>query len=223
MRARLVVELSAFAHGWRDDGDLVAGPGALAVRAVETHGGGPGHVDLCFMLNKDRQDTPVVWDCVSGGDGENAAAAKLACSIWARTTAPVVFELLNSKGEHAEHAHGDDGLGLVGWHSIHGPILGYGRSDPSALQAWCLDNPVVPALRNVLAPVLPSAWLHGVKFLLGAFGDTSIAEVRIDGVRDDRCSEALLALPWPKDGQHVVRCFVLFVHPEPASPGEGGL
>lgn len=103
-------------------------------------------------------------------------------------------------------------LGLAGWHSIHGAILGYGNDDATPLQRWCLDNAVVPALRDVLAPALSPVWLHGAKFHLGAFDEQSIAEVRIDGVRHDACSDALLKLPWPKEGKRVARFFVLFVY-----------
>lgn len=213
MRRALVGELSRLRDGWTDDGELVIGPGTLAVRAAVTHDSEPGHVDLGFILNRDRADAPVIWDCVAGGREQDESAAQFACSIWAQTTAPVT-----QKSEYANHAHGDDGGGLAGWHSIHGPILGYGRGDDvSTLQRWCLDHAVVPALREVLTPALPPAWLHGVKFLLGAFKEP-IAEVRIDGAHHEACSKALLALPWPKEGNMVARFFVLFVHAEEHPP-----
>jgi len=214
VRTSLVDELSRLGGRWEDNGELVVGQGTVAVRAAVTHDSEPGHVDLGFILNRERPDAPVIWDCVAGGPNQDKAAAQFACSIWAKTTAPVVLELLSQRGQYADHAHGDDGLGLQRWHSIHGPILGYGRDDAKALQAWCIDNPVVPALRDALSPALPPAYLHGAKFLLGAFGDESIAEVRIDGVRHDPCSAALLRLPWPKEGTRVVRFFVLFIHLE---------
>lgn len=214
MRQALVIELSRFRDGWNDDGELVIGPGTVAVRATVTHDFGPGHVDIGFILNRERADAPVIWDCVAGGRTQDEAAARLACSIWAQTTAPVIMELLTQKSQHADHAHGDDGLGLAGWHSIHGPILGYGSDDATALQRWCLDHPVVPGLRTFLTPALSPASLHGVKFLLGAFGEESIAEVRIDGVRHDACSAALLELPWPRERKCVARFFVLFIHNE---------
>jgi len=217
VRRALVAELARFREGWHDNGELIIGPGTLAVRATVTHDSEPGHVDIGFVLNRNRPDAPLIWDCVAGGRAEDDAAARLACSFWAQTTAPVIMELLTQSSQYAEHADGDDGLGLAGWHSIHGPILGYGSDDPTALQRWCLEHPLVPALRDVLAPALSPALLHGAKFLLGAFDEQSIAEVRIDGVRHDECSAALLGLPWPKEGKRVARCFVLFVaHPPEA-------
>src|SRR5262252_7780376 len=129
VRKSLVRELSRLGERWEDNGELVVGPGTLAVRAAVTHDSESGHVDLGFILNRERPDVPVIWDCVAGGPSHDETAAQFACSIWAQTTAPVVLELVAQGGAYAEHAHGEDGLGLRGWHSIHGPILGYGRDD----------------------------------------------------------------------------------------------
>jgi hypothetical protein len=126
----------------------------------------------------------------------------------------VFLELTRRREEFATSSLGDPSLGLAGWHSIHGPILGYGSGDPEALQAWMLRHPVVPALGDDLRRLLtPPDRLHIVKVLLGAF-DEPIAEVRVDGTRDERCSEALLRLPWPRAAKpSVARAFTLFVHP----------
>jgi len=214
VRTALAEQLSRLTGVWQDDGQMVVGPGTVAVRPELRHGGGPGHVDLGFLLNRNREDAPVLWDCVAGRGQDLKAAAELACSIWARTTAPAILELLTQKGELADHAHGDDGCGLLGWHSIHGPILGYGRQDATDLQRWCLEHPLVPLLREPLAAALAPGRLHGVKFLLGAFGHESLAEVRIDGALDEASSSALLACPWPKTPTRVVRCYVIFIHAE---------
>jgi Family of unknown function (DUF6348) len=211
VRREVARTLSTMLGAWTDDGASVIGPGTLAVRVVDTHQGGPRHVDLGFVLNRMRPDAPVIWDCVAGGSGDARDCAELACRIWAQTTAPAILELLTQRGEYADHATGDS-IGLPGWHSIHGGILGYGKDDASPLQQWCLDHPIVPLLRHRLGLALGPGPLHGVKFLLGAFDEQSIAEVRIDGTRDEACSEELLALPWSKAGKRVVRFFVLFVH-----------
>ena len=50
------------------------------------------------------------------------------------------------------------------------------------------------------------------------FAERSLAEVRIDGVRHDACSDALLELPWPKEGNNVARFFVLFIHAKGHAP-----
>jgi len=132
--------------------------------------------------------------------------------IWAQTAAPAVFEILDQQGQHADHSHGDPTLGLPGWHSIHGAILAYGKDDATPLQQWCLENPPIPMIADELSRSLSADSLYAVKFILGAFGDDSVAEVRINGERDDACSDALFALPWPKAPTRVARFFALFVH-----------
>jgi hypothetical protein len=214
IRQRLAERLSAMHGTWRDDGTLVVGPGTLSVRPGLVHEALSGHVDIAFELNRSRQDAPVIWDCVSGAGHDIEMRAEFACNVWVQTTARAVLELVTSCGEFADHSHSDPKLGLPGWHSIHGPVLAYGGDGRAVLQTWCLENPVVPLLGAQLADVLsamPGA-VHGVKFLLGAFGPKSIAEVRIDGVCHDGCTEAVLAMPWPKTASSVARFFVLFVH-----------
>lgn len=53
-----------------------------------------------------------------------------------------------------------------------------------------------------------------MKILVGAF-ESPIAEVRVDGKRDEGASAAVLALPWSRtpDGS-VARMFVVFLHEE---------
>jgi hypothetical protein len=215
VRIALVEALNQLGGEWRDDGRLVVGRGTVAVLAEDVHRSGTGHVDLGFVLDRNDPGVPIIWDCVAGGPGPVEEAAEIAVSIWARTTAPTILELLGGgRGELADHAHGDDGLGLAGWHSIHGPILGYGVGDAAELQRWSLEHAVVPALREPLARALTGAVLHGVKFLFGGSTSESIAEVRVDGQRDEACSAALLALPWPRSAEAAfVRHFVLFIHP----------
>lgn len=214
VRTAIVKELSALSAPWEDSGELVLGPGTTAVIVRNDHpDAGPGHVDIGFVLNRNRGDAPIIWDCAAGGEGDLRQAATFVSSLWVKTTAATVLELLTQRGEYAEHSDGEDGLGLKGWHTIHGPILGYGRDDARPLQTWCVENPVVPLLGDLLAAALPPGPVHGVKFLLGAFDEESIAEVRIDGAESETCSDALLKLDWPKQGAQVARFFVLFIQP----------
>lgn len=212
VRTALAAELAAIGGEWADDGHAILGPGGTSVIVDSRHEAGPGHVDIGVCIDRPGHDTPVVCDCVSGGAGDPVGAARMCARIWAQTTAPVVFELLSREGRFADHSHGDARLGLSSWHSIHGAVLGYGRNDATPLQQWCLDNPPIPMIADCLSQALSADSLHAVKFLLGAFGDESVAEVRINGARHDLCSDALLGLPWPKDPARVCRFFVLFVH-----------
>lgn len=212
MRRAVAKSLEGQLGDWTEDGERVLGPGTLAVQVTNTHESAERHVDLGFQLNRNRADAPVVWDCLAGPSGELEGSADFVCRIWKQTTAPTILELLTGRGEFADHSNGDASLGLRTWHSIHGGILAYGKGDGGpALQAWCLENPIVPLLSAPLTRALKPGVPHGVKFLLGAFANP-IAEVRIDGDHSDECSEALLTLPWPKTGDQVARFYVLFVH-----------
>lgn len=200
VRRALVVELDAIWPGWSDIGTEVRGPGSFAVRVEDRHQVGPGHIDIGIVLNRANRESPIVWDCAAGGRAQDDAAASLAARLWASTTAPAVLELAARDGRYAEHANGDATLGLPTWHSIHGGIVAYGTGDPNPLQEWLLDHPVIPALSSLLGDRLEPGALHGVKILVAAL-DESNAEVRIDGVRDDPCSQAILQLDWPRGGR----------------------
>jgi hypothetical protein len=207
-----VTELEGISGRWQDDGEVVRGSNTTFVRVEDIHLTGPGHVDIGFVMKLQSSDSMVFWDCVSGGERQDDAAAAFAARIWARTTAPAFFELATRCGDFADSSMGDATLGLAGWHSIHGPVLAYGSGDPNGLQRWMLDHPVVPLLGHRLRDALAPGSIHGVKILVGAF-DEPIAEVRIDGVRDEACSRALLELPWPRATKPcAARLFVLFVH-----------
>ena len=210
VRSAVLDELSALGAVWREaDGEL-RGPGGHSLRVAERHPGGPGHADLCFDLGSGQE----VWDCVVGFGEDLEAAARMLARIWAGTSAPALLELTDRRGRFADHAHGDDGLGLARWHSIHGPILAYGSGDPHALQRWLLEHPVVPSIADDLrGPLAPGA-LHAVKVFVGAL-EEPIAEVRIDGERHDLASAALMRLDWPRTPVgSVARQLVLFLHEE---------
>src|SRR4051812_3211952 len=88
---RLVAEsLSRLAGDWAVDGTVVRGPGTTAVRVDDLHGTGPAHLDLGFVLDRDRADAPVIWDCVSGFGATAEDAVATAVRIWTTCTAPVV-------------------------------------------------------------------------------------------------------------------------------------
>ncbi|HEY2515375.1 MAG TPA: DUF6348 family protein [Polyangiaceae bacterium] len=211
VRRALLPELNAIAGKWFEEGDSLRDDNAL-VRVTNRHPGGPGHIDVGFVLSSSG-GAFAVWDCVAGGQAEDEDAATFAARLWSQTTAPVLLELRSQREDLATNSLGDPALGLSGWHSVHGPIVAYGSGDGALLQEWLLEHPVVPLLGETLRKTLLSRGPHGVKFVLGDF-DEPIAEVRIDGVRNDACCDALLALPWPRARRScAARFFVLFVHP----------
>jgi hypothetical protein len=65
-------------YNWTVEGGMVKGPGKLAVRVEDRHQMGASHLDIGFVLNRERPKVPVLWDCVagigaSGGEALNRA------------------------------------------------------------------------------------------------------------------------------------------------------
>ncbi len=194
--------------------DHIEGPGSTRV-VVASHPEVPvseqaAHIDVGFMLNRDREDS-TIWDCASGFGADKREAIDSAVSAWLRTTAPVVQELLGGSGEHADHYTSAE-TGLAGRHAIHGAILGWGRGDgPNALQRWWLEHPLLP----LLAPVLPldsGGALGALRVFFGSQRLESTAEVTLNGRTLSAASGLLLEQGWPRFEQPAyVRAFVLVI------------
>ncbi|MFO0684553.1 MAG: DUF6348 family protein [Sandaracinus sp.] len=203
---------------WERDGVRMRSP-LGAVRTAELHAdAGRGHVDIGIALNG-VPGLGALWDCAAGPSACDDAAAKSVAHLWASTTAPAILELGYRDGRFADHADHDPTLGLAEWHSVHGPLIAFGpasaHADAIALRDWALAHPLVPQIRASLSPALASPGPHGVKLFLAdcAGGAPPIAEVRIDGIRDDASSEALLGTPWPRRATgSCLRSFVVFLH-----------
>ncbi|HEU0130751.1 MAG TPA: DUF6348 family protein [Mycobacteriales bacterium] len=194
--------------------DCVDGPGTTRV-VIAPHGDMPAsdqaaHIDVGFMLNRDRADT-TIWDCATGFGRSKAEAIDSAVNAWLSTTGSVVLEFLEGTGEHADHYTSAE-TGLAGCHAIHGPILGWGVGDgPKALQQWWLDHPLLPLLAQVL-PLGGSDFIRALRVFFGSQGFESIAEVTLDRQPSAAASDLLLAQDWPRfDEPAYVRTFVLVI------------
>ena len=204
---RLAVVTSALADRlarrggvWIAGDSGVRGPGRLAVRVLDPPAEPPGHIDIGFVLDRDRPGAPVVWDCVTGlGDTEEVALVR-AADLWAASTAPVVLELNGRRGEHADRFRPGEVGGYPGRHTVHGPVLGFGAgTGPAVLQRWVLDRPLLPELAPYLADRVPHGQLAAIAVLFGcpATG-AELAEVRVNGHLHGRASARLLDLDWPR-------------------------
>jgi hypothetical protein len=192
---------------------IVIGPGTLAVRVEDHHQMSAAHLDIGFALNRDRADSPVLWDCVAGVGSTNEEALDRVVETWKVSTLPVFLELLVLDGSFAEHFHGGDPEGCPPWHIIHGPIIAFGKQDaPDVLQAWALENSLLPVIGPIAASGFERPTLNCVKMLFG-FGTEDIAEVRVNGRIDEHASTSLRSLRWPRSANaSFVRLFLLFVH-----------
>ncbi|MER8186314.1 DUF6348 family protein [Kitasatospora sp. NPDC094015] len=205
----MIREMARFGQGFTVDGELLRGPGSTAVAVREHPGdGGAGHVDLGYVLQLGRADGPVVWDCAAGlGRTEEEQLAN-AVRMWATTTAGAVVELLERRGEYADHYRSAE---LPGWHALQGPaaVFGFGSRE---LAHWLAANQPLTALAESLRTELTGPQVNGVKLFLGGRVGEDVAEVRVNGVVCDRASAALRALDWPR-GERLcwARLFILLV------------
>lgn len=213
----LVAEaLSRISGTWEIDRDRVVGPGTVDVIAREHRQGNAIHPDLGFVLNRDRQDVPVLWDCAAGTGRTEDEALRQAIHIWSQTTGLAALELLTHTGEFATHCAGDDPDGFPGWHAIHAPILGWGDGDRGILlQQWAMNHPLLPLLHTTVAPALDRQVLNGIKVFFGRAGGDRFAEVRVNGIRAPGATRAIEVLDWPEfNGFGAVRTYVILVQRE---------
>jgi hypothetical protein len=207
--------LNDITPGWSAEGNGVHGPRNVGVELTDFHHEyGPGHVDIGFVLGCKSQNCQTIWDCVSGYGSSVLERVQSAAHVWVTCTAPVFLELIFSgRGDYAEHYHAADPEGLRGWHAIHGPILGIGQEGAEILQKWWLENPLLPLIsRNTKNSDFGDLrYPHGIKLL---FGGEDVAEVRIDGMRHEPASQALLLEKWPRVARSFVRGYILAMHPE---------
>lgn len=213
--------LAEFDDAWASatvDGDLLRGPGTLGVVLRPNHTPAEAHVDLDFVLNVDLPVETTISDCCSAPGETPEEALRRAVQTWAELTAATVYELLRPANRFAEHLHAEEPGGFPGWHLITAGWMGFGFGDPAPLAQWATDEHAVTALAPVIERGLTRPQLNGVKLLFGGTAGNEIAEVRINGVEDDRASRALAKLPWPRLEEPVfARAFLLLVHPEGAA------
>ena len=216
VRHLLAAKLSSIYKRWAVEGESVMGPGTLAVRVEDQHHqASASHLDIGFVLNRESNECPVLWDCVSGLGATSDEALERAVETWAVSTLPVFLELVNLDGSFADHYHSSDPEGCPGWHVIHGPWIAFGvGAAPDELQTWALQNPVLPTIGPLTIEAFERPVLNCVKMLFGC-KDADIAEVRVNGLCTQNASERLKALAWPRSHDPAfARCFWLFVHGE---------
>ncbi|MFN7923167.1 MAG: DUF6348 family protein [Bryobacteraceae bacterium] len=214
-RQILAKQLSETFREWSVQEGVVRGPGRLAVVVRDHHRCGESHLDIGFVVNREGTNPTVLWDCIAGFGAKEGDGLAHAAEIWSGATLPVCLEIFARDGTFADHYRGNDPRGCAGWHVIHGPWLMFGKGEASdRLQAWALDNPLLPSVGKLASRSFQRENLNCVKVLFGS-GTEDIAEVRVNGERDEAASEYLRSLPWPRSaGAAFARCYLLFIHPE---------
>jgi hypothetical protein len=208
--------LNALRFEWRAVGPFVEGPGTTRLIAAAIHSDSPRHLDIGFVGDRTQPEQHVLWDCTTGLRPDLDEALAHAVDVWSQVTAPVLLELLTLRGDFADHFHGDDPYGFPGWHAIGGIIAGWGHGvGVGELREWALTNPLLPSLRDSLAPLLPATRPVGLKLYFGASaksGETT--EVRVDGSEVPGPSAVLASLAWPRCELAYVKTYFLLIHPE---------
>lgn len=212
-RTEVARQLSSIFKEWDVAGDTVLGPGTFAIRVEDQHRLGPTHFDIGFVLNRERDDVPVLWDCTAGFGQNEEEIITRAVRNWAACTVPAILELVVQNGSFAAHLGYDDPKGCAGWHVILGPVTAFGAGvAPKELQSWVLDAPLLPSLGPMVASAFERPMLNGVKLLFGSAQD-DIAEVRVNGVVHEAASRRLKLMKWPRASEAAfARCYWLFVH-----------
>lgn len=188
-----------FGHpGWHVHGDLVKGPGSLAIKLRDNHTDSPAHLDLDFVLDVSRPDGSTVSDCIQGFARTTRRAQRKAVDVWATVTAATVIELLSPTGTHARHIDDGEANGLPGWRAIHGATVLLGGQQAAPLQQWLADHPVLPSLAPALAGELDRQTVNGIKIAFGCRAGEEVCEVRINGRISTAATAALSELPWPR-------------------------
>jgi len=214
VRAEVARRLSSVFKAWTVEGDTVLGPGTLAVRVEDQHKQGPNHFDLGFVLNRERSDVPILWDCVAGLGKTEANMIARAVDTWAMSTAATFLEMLVQDGSFASHFACDHPHGCRGWHVIHSPVTAFGLgTGPQDLQSWVGGTPLLPTLGPMVAAAFDRPMLNGVKIFLAGHDQNDVAEVRVNGVRHEPASRRLQYMQWPRTREPAfARCYWLFVH-----------
>jgi len=208
----LASRLGAWVGEWRADGCNVIGPGTTGIGVVEHDGTPDGHVDLGFVLNRERSDAPILWDCAAGAGDTPAVRIRSAIDTWMIGTWPVIHELLSGRGEYATHCAGSHALGLPGWHVLRGPLLAFGSPGSAGiLQDWAATAPLLARIAEPLTAAFDRPALNSIKLVLGP----DVAEVRVNGRTSQSASAALARIELPPIERFAfLRCYSLAVSPD---------
>jgi hypothetical protein len=213
MPAALLARLSEHSPQWRAGRDGLVGPGSTAIRLMAhsegahsegAHGEGAhgeathGHVDVGFVLNRNKPDAPVLWDCAVTPPGEPAEAAAVAARIWAGSTLPPILELFDRRGEYGAHVGLYQHGGLPGRHVIYGPVFGWGIGSGSReLLEWVAERPLLAEIGDLVTPAVQGP-LDLVRVVIGGAPGDEVVQVRVGDLAVPEAERRLLDRRWPR-------------------------
>jgi hypothetical protein len=207
----------ALVNGCRIRDGLMIGKPAWSIMMLPIDPDDPSHFDIGFAPAL-GSGLPAFSDHI-GGPGSGPDAAERAAHICLETSGACFLEMLTRRGQYADHLDGNDRAGIPGWHTVASGILAYSEgdddSDRVALQHAMADNSVLNRLSDVLVPLVTQPANNGIKMLYLRGADSMVAEVSVNGVRDETASDALAGLAWPAvKAPTVARCYAVATSPE---------
>nr|WP_237536209.1 DUF6348 family protein [Streptomyces sp. SID3343] len=198
MPAALLARLGEYSPDWRAGRDGLVGPGSTGVRLVAHGEGRYGHIDIGFVLNRDKANAPVLLDCVVVPPGDPVEAVGVAARIWAGSTLPPILELFARRGEYGAHVGLHDFGGLPGRHVIYGPVFGWGIGVGSTeLMEWIAARPLLAEIGDLVAPAVQGP-LDLVKVVVGGPAGAEVVEVRVGERAVPEAEHRLLSRGWPR-------------------------
>jgi len=145
------------------EGDFVVGPGRLAVKLEEQHKVGANR----FVLNRERSDGPILWDCVAGIGKTQADVIAMAVETWSTSTAASVSKCSLRTGGLPLTSATTIPDGCHGWHIIHSAVTLLGKGTAAKdLQEWLVNTPLLPTLGPMVAAAFERPMRNGAKVLL---------------------------------------------------------
>lgn len=189
-------------------GNSLLSPRGWAVAVGQASHGDDRHYDLiAFPDTSVQPEAPCFTDCVVVVSTPRAAAG-----LWARSAGACMLELLDGRGQFADHLGPDEEHGVPGRWSITSGALAYGLSaeENIRLQRALLEAHALREIADTFAADLESPWFNGVRLFYGGAPGAVEAEVRINGERHEAASAALAALGLPEPAVFTVaRSFTL--------------
>ncbi|MFD0410259.1 DUF6348 family protein [Kitasatospora sp. NPDC127116] len=196
-------------------GNSLLSPRGWAVAVGPAGHGDNRHYDLIASPDVSVQpDVPCFTDCVVVVSTPRAAAG-----LWARSAGACMLELLDGRGQFADHLSPDQEHGVPGRRSITSGVLAYGLSaeENLRLQKELLEAQALRKIADTFTADLESPWFNGVHLFYGGAPGAVEAEVRVNGERHEAASAALAALGLPEPTVFTVaRSFTLVL---PAGSG----
>ncbi|MFC8722018.1 DUF6348 family protein [Kitasatospora sp. NPDC057198] len=164
-----------------------------------------------------QPDVPCFMDCVVSMSADPQDAA----NTWVQTAGACLLELLDRRGDFADHVDAEDEGGVPGWHMIVSGVVGLGLDVDESwrLQGALLEANVLHRIAGSFVEDLESPFFNGVKVFYGGSPGAMRAEVWVNGECHQAATAAMAALGLPEPAVFTAVRFYALLLP-PAADGQ---